>query len=334
VNLADEGEFEIGRDSTTDSITDSRIETDQGVSISKIANGGLDFFAAAVVLAIGAIGAGFSLAQAAPLTSAQGSPLGQVSSALKNTVTALSTATGSTTTNQNGGDVVHRYLEEAFAKALGMTLAEFDTQEEAGKTWAEIATAQGKTADEAQTLLAMAYAQSIDQALAAGKITQAQADSLKAGTVPTLTDMGLKGRGGKNGAGNGNDAVRSSLEEAFAKVLGMTLAEFDSQEEAGKTWQEIATAQGKTTDEAQALLATAYAQSIDQALADGKITQAQADSLKAGTVTTLADMGLMGHGHAGGDGTFPGGKPDGRGHQHDTSTTPADSSVTPTQTNP
>jgi hypothetical protein len=292
---------------------------------------------AAVALALGAIGAGYSLTQAASLPNAQGTTLEKVSSTVNNVVTALSTATGisSGTTDTNHGDgAVHSYLEEAFAKALGMTPADFDTQEAAGKTWLQIAKAQGKTETEAQIILETAYTQAIDQALADGKITQAQADTLKAGSVPTLANMGMRGHDGKSGDVNGNDAVHSYLEEAFAKALGMTLADFDAQEAVGKSWAEIATAKGKILDEAQALLETAYTQSIGQALAAGKITQAQADTLKAGSVPTLANMGLRGYGYAGGDGAFSSGKPDGRGHQHELSTTSTDSLATPTQTNP
>jgi hypothetical protein len=231
--------------------------------------------------------------------------------------------------NADGNDAIEPYLEEAFAKALGMTLADFDTQEAAGKGWLEIAVAQGKTEAEAQTLFATAYGQSIDQALADGKITQTIADALKAATVPTIS-IGLSGKG-RGGTTNGNDAVHTYLEEAFAKALGMTIADFDTQEAAGNSWLQIATAQGKTEAEAQTLLETAYSNAIAQALADGKITQTMADTLKADAAPTFANVGIPGHGQSGSaDNGQPGGH-GGRGHGgHDDST---GNTTTPT-TNP
>jgi hypothetical protein len=198
----------------------------------------------------------------------------------------------------NGYGGIEPYLEEAFAKALGMTLADFDTQETAGKSWLEIAVAQGKTEAEAQTLFATAYGQSIDQALADGKITQTMADTLKAASVPAITSIGLGGKG-RGGNANGNGVIHTYLEEAFAKALGMTIADFDTQEATGNSWLQIATAQGKTEAEAQTLLETAYSDAIAQALADGKITQTMADTLKAATAPTFANVGVPGHGGRG-----------------------------------
>jgi hypothetical protein len=231
---------------------------------------------------------------------------------------------------------VRSYMDAEQAKLLGMTTAEYQAQEDAGKTWQEIATAQGKTAAEAQTLLGSAYSNAIAQALADGKLTQAQADALKA--LPASDpEMGGHGQGGGRGEIDGNFVVHTYLEEAFAKALGMSMADFDTQEAAGKSWSEIAVAQGKTAADAQTLLATAYSQSIDQALTDGKITQAQADSLKAAAAPTLANVGVPGHGQPGGvDNGQPGGRggrgPGGPGGKGD-GTAPTGTTTTPT-TNP
>jgi hypothetical protein len=231
------------------------------------------------------------------------------------------------------------YMDAQQAKLLGMTEAEYQAQEDAGKTWLEIATARGKTAAEAQTLLETAYSNAIAQALVDGRITQAQADALKA--LPASDpEMGGRGPGGGHGGMDGNFIVHTYLEEAFAKALGMTIEDFDAQEAAGKSWSEIAVAQGKTETQAETLLQTAYSQSIDQALADGKITQAQADALKAAAAPTLANVGIPGHGQPGGmDNGQPGG-PGGRGPAgpggpggNGSGTAPTDTTTTPS-TNP
>jgi hypothetical protein len=125
--------------------------------------------------------------------------------------------------------------------------------------------------------------------------------------------------------------VAGYMDAEQARLLGMTTAEYQAQEDAGKTWLEIATAQGKTAAEAQTLLETAYSNAIAAALADGKLTQAQADSLKADAAPTLANVGVSGHGQpgpGGRGGRGPGG-PGGKG----AGTAPTGTETTPT-TNP
>lgn len=235
-----------------------------------------------------------------------------------------------------GGAILYPYVKEAFAKALGMTVTDFDAQASTGKTWLEIAIAQGKTEVEAQTLFPAAWNQSIDQALKDGKITQTQADALKAAGAPDIANFGRGGRGpgGMHGEPDGNMVVHTYLEEAFAKALGMSLTDFDAQEAAGKSWQEIAVAEAKSEAEAQNLLETAWSQAINQALTDGKITQTQADALKAAGAPTLATVGVPGHGQPGGMGD---GRPGGHGGSphggNDSNNAPTGTPVSPT-TNP
>ncbi len=229
--------------------------------------------------------------------------------------------------------VLRGYMDAEQAKVLGMTTAEYQAQEDAGKSWLEIATARGRTEAEAQTLLETAYANAIAQALADGKLTQAQAEALKA--LPASdTEMGGRGPGGRHGDPDGNFVVHTYLEEAFAKAIGMSITDFDAQEAAGKSWLEIATAQGKTETEAQTLLESAYGQSIDQALADGMITQAQADVLKTAAAPTLANVGVPGHGQPGGPGGpgAPGGRGPGGPGDHGEGTAPACTQAAPTTT--
>jgi hypothetical protein len=261
------------------------------------------------------------------------SAMGVVGLAYAQSISTTNTAAAATATGtgmQGITDAIEPYLEEAFAKALGMTLADFDTQEAAGKSWLEIAVAQGKTEAEAQILFETAYSNAIAQALKDGKITQATADSLKAAAVPAIANIGLGGRG-RGGNANGNNVVHTYLEEAFAKALGMTIADFDTQEAAGNSWLQIATAQGKTETEAQALLETAYSNAIAQALTDGKITQATADTLKAAAAPTIANVGVPGHGQPGGAGTGQLGGHGGYGHGKNNDST---SATTTSTTNP
>jgi hypothetical protein len=238
---------------------------------------------AAVAATIGAVGLAY--AQTVPPAATTG----------KDTSVPPAAGTQGSNPNNSPACIVAGTMDAQQAKVLGMTEAEYQAQEGAGKTWLEIATGQGNSAAEAQTLLETAYANAIAQALTDGKITQAQAEALKAQPANDL-EMGGRGPGGGTGGMDGNFVVHTYLEEAFAKALGLSIEDFDAQEATGKSWSEIAVAQGKTEAEAETLLQAAYSQSIDQALADDKITQAQAEALKAAADPTLANVGVPGHG--------------------------------------
>ena len=146
----------------------------------------------------------------------------------------------------------------------------------------------------------------IDAAVAAGKITKAQGDAMKARTaedgVPFFGGGGHRGGGfGHGGPGHGGPA---SL-DAAAKYLGLTEAQLHTQLESGKTLAEIAKAQGKTVDGLEKALTAATKTKLDAAVKAGAITQAQADDLLKRATDYLDDLvnGKLGfHGHDGGHG--------------------------------
>jgi hypothetical protein len=126
---------------------------------------------ALVVLALGAVGVGVVAAQSGQ------QPYGQ-----RGTV--------------DGVGPMHDYMEQAMADAVGLSLDEFEARHDAGETFYQIALAQGFSAEEIPALMQDARAKALDAAVAAGVITQDQADW-----------MGSRGfgRGGMmNGYGYGN----------------------------------------------------------------------------------------------------------------------------------
>ena len=71
------------------------------------------------------------------------------------------------------------------------------------------------------------------------------------------------------------------VSDAVAKLLGMTKEEIYSERAAGKTLSEIAKEKGVTDQQVIDAMVAGQQQVIEQALKDGKITQAQADWLIA-----------------------------------------------------
>jgi len=110
-----------------------------------------------------------------------------------------------------------------------------------------------------------------------------------------------RGPGGGHGFGLGDPEL-----EAAAKVLGMTTDEVTSALQDGKTLQDLADAAGVDIEEVHAAIQTVHQaemrERIQQSVADGTMTQAQADWMLEGI-----DKGYMGGGQGGfGRGTFGG----------------------------
>lgn len=78
-----------------------------------------------------------------------------------------------------GTGQMHVYMRAALAEKLGMTVDDLTAQEEAGKTICQVLEEKGYTAEEIVTLMHDARAAALDQMVADGIISQAQADAMK-----------------------------------------------------------------------------------------------------------------------------------------------------------
>lgn len=156
---------------------------------------------------------------------------------------------------------------EAAAEAIGISVDDLKAALKEGKTLAQVAEANGV---DRQTL--------IDALVAAGN---AQLDELRS-TLPDrmaeLVDRALPERG----EGHERRAERRQFRmETAAEALGLTTDELKDQLRDGKTLAEIAEAQGVDRQTLIDTLVTAATERIDQAVADGKMTQERADKAKA-----------------------------------------------------
>lgn len=91
--------------------------------------------------------------------------------------------------------LLHDEMVKVLAEKLGITVDDLNTRLANGETMYSIALAEGFTADQAKTLMVDARIQAIDQAVANGDLTQAQADLMK-----TRSNMMGTGARGPNGA--------------------------------------------------------------------------------------------------------------------------------------
>ncbi len=136
----------------------------------------------------------------------------------------------------------------------------------------------------------------VDEAVQQGTLTQAQADALKAriqaGDVGALWGGRGFGRGGEQVAG-----LKQAMLAAAAQTLSITPDELANQLRSGQTLAQLAQAHN-TTEQAviDAALAAAKTQ-LDQAVAAGTLTQAQADAKYAQLQQQGANLLLHRGGH-------------------------------------
>lgn len=162
------------------------------------------------------------------------------------------------------------------AEALGMTVEELTAAKEAGQSMEEILEAQGLTAEEFQAAKQAAMIAAVNQAVADGELTQEEADALIERIENGGKGHGNRGHGNK---GKSNWLTGEEKQALKADVLGMSVEDLAAAKEAGQSLSEIAEAQGMTLEEFKADLDAALIVVVDQAVADGELTQEQADRI-------------------------------------------------------
>ena len=209
------------------------------------------------------------------------------------------------------------------AKALGMTEAELTTELQAGKSIADVAKAKNVDLDTVIAALTAGFKAHLDEEVASGEHTQAEADAKLAEFKTRITTMvntaGLPMHGGKGGHGGpGGHGPAKFATAQLATTLKLTEAELQTQLQSGKTLKQIADAQNVDIADVKATLTSDFKAHLDEEVKSGEHTQAEADAKLAEFNTRLDDMvngvrpagGPEGHGRGGrghgGPGDMPG----------------------------
>jgi DNA-binding CsgD family transcriptional regulator len=288
--------------------------------------------AAGLVVATGAgvLGlTGFASAQMA-----SNNPAVVVSAESTTSTDALGTIEASGSVSVASGDVVAQATDPTAetrrpspiaeaATALGMTEAELKTELQAGKSIADVAKAKNIDLDTVIAKLTAAFKAHLDEEVASGKHTQAEADAKLAEFSTRVTTMvnapGLPMHGGKGGHGPGGKGGHGPQKFATAQLattLKLTEAELQTQLKSGKTIKQIADAQNVDIADVKTTLTAAFKAHLDEEVASGEHTQAEADAKLAEFKTRLDDMvnGVRPVGGKGGHGPEGKGGHGGRGH--------------------
>lgn len=109
--------------------------------------------------------------------------------------------------------------------------------------------------------------------LAGTTFTFAQDD----GTDSTVPESETEGRGNR-----GHDIIdRGAVKEAISDTIGLTEEEVRAMKAEGMSFEEILEAQGVTQEDVQAAVLAVVEEAVETAVADGSITQEQADQILA-----------------------------------------------------
>jgi|GEM_PF-1483601 len=148
------------------------------------------------------------------------------------------------------------------------------------------------TPEKLREALAAAEDAQIDQAVKDGRLTQKQADALKAARAKSGRVLGhlgpdgphLRGGfgpGGPGGPGFPGPGMRHGLLDDIADAFGTTPAKLFAQLRAGKTIADVAKANGTSLDDVRSAVKAAEKTRLDKAVATGDLTQKQADAILA-----------------------------------------------------
>jgi hypothetical protein len=122
-----------------------------------------------------------------------------------------------------------------------------------------------------------------------GKITQTEADKINAKIDSGDFGPGMGMRGDHMGKGPGPFGGKETM-DAVAKYLGVDEATLKSSEQSGKTLLQIAVEKGKTEADLKQFIKTTMETNLATAVKDGKITQEQADKMKANEDDMISHM--------------------------------------------
>jgi polyhydroxyalkanoate synthesis regulator phasin len=164
----------------------------------------------------------------------------------------------------------------------------FSPGEESKAVIDDAASQLGVEPSELSDALRQALKNRVDEALEDGRLTQEQADRLEeridADDYPLLF-----GRGGHGGPGRFGRHGHFQVLAAAASFLGMTEAEL-REELRDKTLADIAKEQDKTAAGVVQQLVATQTKRIDEAVADGKLSEEHAAALKADLVERIKTL--------------------------------------------
>jgi len=189
---------------------------------------------------------------------------------------------------------------EEFAAFLGISLEQLESELSAeGATPASVAEAHGRTRDELKTFLMEQQEEQLSEAVAAGTMSQEDADQMLEGFASRIDDTidgtvpigGGPGAGGITAGGQGQGLFVGGASEEFAAFLGISLEQLESELSAeGATPASVAEAHGRTRDELKAFFTEQIQTQMLEAVAAGTMSLVDADNMIERSTSRIDDI--------------------------------------------
>ncbi len=193
-----------------------------------------------------------------------------MAAALAAVVCAGAAAVGSADAAKRHG---HEALLRAAAQYIGVSRAELVKDARSGQTLAQIATTHGKTVAGLKSAMLTALEARLDAAVAAKKLTTAQAQARMARADRRL-DRLVNARLGRAAL----RPERARLLNRSARYIGVTPKALRAELKAGKSLAQIAESHGKTASGLKEALLKPFQQRLDRAQTAGRISPATAQA--------------------------------------------------------
>lgn len=154
-------------------------------------------------------------------------------------------------------------MQEAIADALGISVEELEAAREDHIRLPELAESLGVDMADVEAAIQAAQIEAINQAVANGDLTQEQADDILANMELRSVMRDIFGR--------------EEAAAAVAAALGISVEELETAHEDGTRLPELAEELGVDLTDVREAVQAAHEDAVNQAVADGLITQEQAD---------------------------------------------------------
>jgi hypothetical protein len=172
----------------------------------------------------------------------------------------------------------------AILGAVGLSAVAYAQEDDAGTPFdflgsfkEALADILGISVDEYDAAVEQAQGQVVDEALAEGWLTEEQAE-LMAWRMAQAPNAGMRGMGfGKLPMGRGIGSLGDKLVSLAADELGLSLTELLTELQDGKSIADVAAEQGVDTQTIVDAYVAKLKADLDEAVAEGDMTQTQAD---------------------------------------------------------
>ena len=180
----------------------------------------------------------------------------------------------------------------AAAKYLGLSEADLRTKLRDGQSLADLAKAQSKDLAGLKTAILDAAKADLDQAVAAKKLTQSQADDVYNGLKSHIDDI-VAANVKEHFGGRGGPGMRFGFgadTAAAAKYLGLDESALRAKLRNGQSLADVAKAQNKDVQGLEDAIVASQKAQLDKAVSDKKLTQSQADDMLAKLKSHVDDL--------------------------------------------